>query len=72
MLPQKKIYKWPENEQKNCSASLATRNCKSKPQWEHHFTPTRMAFLKKTMTSVGQGSRRTGTIIYTVGGYVKW
>ena len=37
----------------------------------HHFTPTRMAIIKKIIASVGKDVEKLETL-YTAGGYVKW
>ena len=53
---------------KKCSASLIIREMQTKTTIRHHFTPVRLAAIKKsTSISTGEGVKKRGPS-YTVGG----
>ena len=53
---------------RKCSASLIIREMQTKTTIRHHFTPVRLAAIKKsTSISTGEGVKKRGPS-YTVGG----
>ena len=56
---------------RRCSISLVIREMPVKTQTRYHFTPTRMAVIKKTITSVGDYAEKLEPS-YIVRGSVKW
>ena len=60
----KKDYKWP-TDMKRCSTLLITREMEIKTTKRYHFTPLRMAIIKKTRKNkCWQGCGERGIIVH--------